>query len=416
MEQRDFAGKKLLVLGGDTNMYNVVKLAKQKGAYTIVTDWYDSIASPAKLIADEAWNVSWNDFDELFRRCSEIHIDGVITGFSEFIVDSMVRLCSSMKLPCYITKEQLELTRDKDAFKRYCQAHGVPTVKEWQQDDMSIVFPVIVKPVDRAGSIGINTAYNEEEYHLFLEQAIELSPSKHVIVEQFMGDSLKFDCYYEIIDSKVFYIGSSDTLMLSSDKGMETKQQGWFFPSSREEEFKKNYSPIVEKMIESMGFEFGYCTISFFYKDGIFYAFETGFRLSGEHSYDYQRCTQGNDYMTDMLYYHLGLPLPPRSTSRTDVMMLSYNLFVNEPIDETIASLDMGDVVSEQQIKTITAYVHKGSTIEKDVPKKIAMCNIVGSNTESISECIRLINKSISIKGSNGQLNLYSPLEELTLN
>jgi biotin carboxylase len=413
MEQKDFAGKKLLILGGDTNMYNVVKLAKQKGAYTIVTDWYDSISSPSKLIADEAWDVSWKDIDELSRRCKEIGIDGVITGFSEFIVDSMVQLCSALNLPCYINKEQLELTRDKDAFKKYCQAHGVHTVKEWDINDSNIEFPVIVKPVDRAGSIGINTAYNEEEYRAFLDIALELSPSNHIIVEQYMGGALKFDCYYEIVDHKVSFIGSSDTLMLSIDKGMETKQQGWLFPSSCEEHFKKEFSPTVEKMIESMGFDFGYCTISFFYKDGDFFAFEAGFRFSGEHSYDYQRCTQGNDYMIDMLHYHLGLPLPPRSTNRNNLMMLSYNLYVNTPNEDIIKYVDLGDLASQQSIKTITTYVHAGTQIKKSVPTKVAMCNIVDKDKELISKSISLINESVCIKGIGGKLELFSPKKEL---
>ena len=45
--------KKLLILGGNTLSCDIVNAAKRLGVYTIVTDWYDTDRSPAKLIADE---------------------------------------------------------------------------------------------------------------------------------------------------------------------------------------------------------------------------------------------------------------------------------------------------------------------------------------------------------------------------
>ena len=152
-----------------------------------------------------------------------------------------------------------------------------------------------------------------------------------------------------------------------------------------------------------------------FFKDGDFFAFEAGFRFSGEHSYDYQRCTQGNDYMIDMLHYHLGLPLPPRSTNRNNLMMLSYNLYVNTPNEDIIKYVDLGDLASQQSIKTITTYVHAGTQIKKNVPTKVAMCNIVDKDKELISKSISLINESVCIKGIGGKLELFSPKKELLL-
>ena len=61
-------GKKLLVLGGRTiGTKEIVLNAKRKGIYVIVTDYLPEEKSPAKLIADEAWNISTEDVDALFR-------------------------------------------------------------------------------------------------------------------------------------------------------------------------------------------------------------------------------------------------------------------------------------------------------------------------------------------------------------
>ena len=51
---------KLLVLGATYNEIVVIERAKAKGIYTIVTDNNtDYSKSPAKYVADEAWNISW---------------------------------------------------------------------------------------------------------------------------------------------------------------------------------------------------------------------------------------------------------------------------------------------------------------------------------------------------------------------
>ena len=57
----DLKGKKLLILGGASLSIDIVHAAREMGVYTIVTDWYDTKRSPAKLIADEYWN------EEIFK-------------------------------------------------------------------------------------------------------------------------------------------------------------------------------------------------------------------------------------------------------------------------------------------------------------------------------------------------------------
>ena len=56
-------GKKLLILVGGINLITLVQRAKELGIYTIVTDYYDTDRSPAKLVADEYWDISWDDID-----------------------------------------------------------------------------------------------------------------------------------------------------------------------------------------------------------------------------------------------------------------------------------------------------------------------------------------------------------------
>ena len=311
--------KKLLILGATHGEVNVSKFAKQLGYYVIVTDNHeDWIESPAKYIADEAWNISWSDIPELSVKCRENGVSGVLAGFSEFRVENMIKLSKELGLPCYINMDQLEITRDKDKFKKLCRKHQVPTVKEYQPDSTNITFPVIIKPTDRAGSIGINVAYNRDEYDKFLDLAYSLSPSKSVIVEDFIGDGVKFDCTYVIYKRQAFLVETCDTIMLSKEKGAETLQKAWSFPSKHEKEYIEKVDNNVKEMLNSLGMEYGVANISFFYRNHEFYVFETGFRLGGGHSYDYQRATGGIDYLEMLIKYSLNEQLSLSSSIAKD--------------------------------------------------------------------------------------------------
>jgi biotin carboxylase len=298
--------KKLLVLGANYIEIELVTEAKSLGIYTIVTDNRPNRAdSPAKQVADEAWDISWSDIDALEVKCREDHVDGVLAGFSEFRVDCMIWLCNRLGLPCGINADQLEVTRDKVKFKRLCEAYDIKTVPEYSYPKIPH-FPVIIKPVDRAGSIGINVAYNKEQCETFYQQALSLSPSKHVIVEDFINDGTKFDVYYFVKSGIPYLLGTSDTIMCKGSEGAEILQKAWTFPSIRENQYLDEFDAKVKRMLVGIGIKDCYATMSAFYWKGDFYFFEAGFRLSGELSNHYYKALSGINYDDVLIRYAIG--------------------------------------------------------------------------------------------------------------
>ena len=66
-----YEGKKMLVLGGKPiGSVELVKRAKELGAYVIVTDYLPIEQSPAKRIADECWDISTAEVNKLTDLCS----------------------------------------------------------------------------------------------------------------------------------------------------------------------------------------------------------------------------------------------------------------------------------------------------------------------------------------------------------
>ncbi len=72
--------KTVLILGGANQHVKVAQAAAELGFRTIVADYLPREDSPAKLIADEDYQVDINDIDTLAEICRAKHVDGVVAG------------------------------------------------------------------------------------------------------------------------------------------------------------------------------------------------------------------------------------------------------------------------------------------------------------------------------------------------
>ena len=299
----DIKGKKLLILGASIHEAALAHRAKELGVYTIVTDYYDPNRSPAKKVADAYWNISWSDLDALEAKCREEKIDGVTAGYSEFTVESMMKLCKRLNLPCYITEKQLEITRNKILFKEECRKNGVPVIKEYPTPEAVDSFPVIVKPVDRAGSIGISIASNSEELTHAYEYAMEMSVCKKVIIEDFITKGTKFDVLYAVVNGDITLICTADTINAKDNETEKVVQSAWMTPSKYHNLFLEQADSSLRKMMHSMGIIEGLIFFSGFADGESFAFFETGYRLSGGHLYRYG-VAKGMPDAQDIFIYH----------------------------------------------------------------------------------------------------------------
>jgi len=108
--------KKLLILGGNLFSVEIIKQAQSMGIFVVVTDYYED--SPGKKIADRSFMVSTTDVSAVVNLINEEHIDGMITGFMDSMLPYYQAICNKAHLPCYATKEQIEIATHKAKFKQ----------------------------------------------------------------------------------------------------------------------------------------------------------------------------------------------------------------------------------------------------------------------------------------------------------
>jgi len=299
-------GKKLLVLGGSSTSIDIVNAAQALGIYVIVTDYYDTTRSPAKLIADEYWNESINDYDKLSAFIKEKGVNGIITGFTDSYLMPYQHLCELSGLPCYATKEVFELTMDKARFKQLCRDNDVPVIPEYDlaNFDPSIIndkHKVIVKPVDNSGSRGVILCTNPEDFQKCLDYALSFSEKKQVVIERYMEmDSISIS--YTIQDGVVSLSTTDDRYVHKGASGSSVTQCG-IYPSKYTEAYIQKIDPKMKRMYERAGLKNGVVAVQFFTDGNEFYVMEMGHRLTGGQHYTYTMAENGISSLDQLVQF-----------------------------------------------------------------------------------------------------------------
>lgn len=205
-----------MLLGGIRYLIPVIEAAHKQGYYVITADYMpDNIAHK---YSDEFVNVSVIDKDSVLRIAEKKNIDGIMSFGVDPGVESAAFVQMKLGLPSFGPYESVQILQKKDRFRAFLLQHGfnVPESKGYSNIQDTILdkdkwhYPVIVKPVDSAGSKGVSKvcfAYQLEEA---ANRAFCYSISKKIIVEAFIekkGFSSDSDCFLE--NGKIRFVNFS---------------------------------------------------------------------------------------------------------------------------------------------------------------------------------------------------------------
>lgn len=410
---KPFENKKLLILGATPNEILVVKRAQELGAYVITTDYNtEHKLSPAKDVSDECWYISWSSIHELKKKCIESGVTGIIAGYSEIRVDNQIKLCKELGLPCYVNEEQLEITRDKILFKEKCRQYGVPVIKEYASIDDVESYPVIVKPTDRAGSIGVGIAYNRAELENAYRVAMEKSLFKRVIIEDYITDAMEMDAHYIVLDGKIRLL-TTDDIVAAADNVKDGKvvQSVWMYPSKYNEEFLTSVDKPLRDMIRGIGVQNGTIFFSGFVNNkGEFKFFECGFRLWGEQEFEYDLKTVGVNYLDNYIYHAFNgntQGIVFNENSNQNLKGVSLNLYVSGgTITKLQGILDL-EKNKDCFLCLVDSYIGQKCTFENAILTKAGIVGFASEDPEKLKKDIDGAYESIVIEDESGNNMIY---------
>lgn len=306
---RKFEGKKLLILGGNPETVPLVEIANGMGIKTIVASGRPTDA--AKKVAWKSSDVDGMDVPGLINLAREEKVDGVLVGVADILVPAYCKVCDALNLPCYASQKIVDVFAFKDSFKATCERYGIHGIPEFYLDanmnpeDVSkIKFPVMVKPVDNGGGVGMTVCYNEEELKLGVEKALECSNKKRFIVEKYMQCE-DMGMYYTFKDGVCSASCIYDRYTTDEQPGLSRVCLGGTYPSKHLKEYFARMHDNACRMFKDMGIKNGVLMLSAFYEDGEFYVYDTGFRLQGEAPHLLMKAIHGFDQREMLINFAL---------------------------------------------------------------------------------------------------------------
>ena len=209
--------KKLMLLGGLRYLLPVIEEAHKLGVYVITADYLpDNIAHK---YSDEYCNVSIIDKEAVLKKAQELKIDGILSHAVDPGVVSCAYVAEKMGLPFQCSYKAACILQDKHLFRQFLSEHGFncPTAKGYNnvEDALKDVdyfnWPVIVKPVDSAGSKGVTKVEDRSKLKDAIEFALSESHNGYFIIEDFL-EKVGFSAGSEsfVVNGKLLYNGFYD--------------------------------------------------------------------------------------------------------------------------------------------------------------------------------------------------------------
>ena len=315
MYNNNLRGKKLLILAGNpVGTSDILSYAKANGVYTIVTDYLPKEKSLGKQLADEYWDISTADIEELKKRVIENKIDGVFAGISEFNMLKAMELCQYFGFPYYCSREQWDLIENKESFRKLCKEHKVPCPKTYftgsnVSEDVieNIIYPVIVKPVDSSSSIGISICGDRNSLYDAIPEALNNSEEGRIIIEEYF-EGEEFTAHYTIINGRISLSSLDNRVPVAVHSGKVTSiPVARVYPSSFINEYLDGVNDNMIGLCKSLNLNTGVIFVQGLYnqKKNTFSIFEAGLRCAGEASYRIIDRVNGNNFMNIFVDYAL---------------------------------------------------------------------------------------------------------------
>lgn len=278
--------KKLIILGGNPETAILVDIAISMGIYTIVVD--PNPDAPAKKNASETYDIDGFEVDKIVQLAKDLKVDAVLVGVADILVKPYGEICEKLNMPTYANKEAIEAFCSKDGFKRYCEKFEIQDIPGTYLDNNSsiekpddIEYPLMIKPVDNGGGVGMKICRDDNDFKESVKTALKFSKKGVVLVEKYM----------ECDDMAVYYTFRNGIPYLSATYDrITTKIQGDFspvgigaiYPSKNTDLFVQKIHPKLSDFFKKLKIQNGILNLQFFVENGIFYAYDPGFRLQGE--------------------------------------------------------------------------------------------------------------------------------------
>ena len=313
--------KKLLMLGGSMQQIPAIQMAKELGYYVVTCDYLPE--NPGHAYADEYYNVSTTDLDGVLALAQKLNIDGIVAYASDPAAPTAAYVAEKMGLVGNSYESAVRANNKylmRESFSKAdvpCPKYMVatpntlntPAVLDGLRD---FQYPIIIKPSDRSGSLGVSKICTPGEYYPAIKQAMDVSFRHEAMIEEFIEGreiSVEFISYR----GHHYPLQITDKVTTGAPHFVELEHHQ---PSSLSKEMYVTIYSITENALNALGITNGASHSEYkITPKGRIAIMEIGARMGGDFiGSDLVRLSTGYDFLKGVIEVALGIFKKPNIT------------------------------------------------------------------------------------------------------
>ena len=187
------SGRTLMLLGGSAYLLPVIQAARSLGCKVVTCDNVPD--NYAHRHSDAYVNASVVNREAVLEAARRWNIAGIMSFATDPGVVAAAYAAEQLGLACIAPLRSIETLQDKARFRRFLRENGFPAPRSFaceSADEALALYdagwgPVVVKPVDSAGTKGVRCAEGSSSLRSAVETALAHSRCGRSIVEEKLG-------------------------------------------------------------------------------------------------------------------------------------------------------------------------------------------------------------------------------------
>lgn len=350
----------VLVMGGRKIHYELIKKLNARGYHTVLIDYLDN--PMAKSVAHEHVQESILDTEKVLAIAKQYRPKFIANLGVDRAVVPCAFICEKLGLPNFVGYEQSIRVTDKTVMKRVFKENGIKTSPFYvvgsigEVHDLHLNFPVVVKPADASGSIGVQKVASEDALVESLPKIFEISRTGKVVVEEFCDDlEVSIDCFVQNDKIDVLLVRQKLKRWLAEGLAYPT---GSIILSEYPCHSEENIKAMARKIVDVFGLRnTPFFLQAFIDRKGELSMIEFGVRIGGGMSYQIIKSTTGFDIMDAALDCYEG-KLAKISYSKPSSVYSTNYMFTRPGVFDRIVGYE--DLVAERVIDKFSVLATKG--------------------------------------------------------
>lgn len=281
----DLKKKSILMLGAGFEQVAAIKEAKNLNYNVIACD-----ANPNAtgfIFSDIASTCDIRNISVLIETAKKWYVSGVFSHAVE-IPHVIAQVAAELRLPG-LSPETASLCTHKDERLAALKAAGIPVADFVSVSDRECLidvarefgFPLVIKPVDNAGSRGVQRVDRAEDLLASYDEAMRYTDNPTVLLERYLcGPQISTEAL--VHQGKIHHFAFADRNYANEEfYAPYFIEDGINFPSNLPKALQADVLDLVERTIKQLGIDFGAAKGDIIVHEGVPHIIEMASRTSG---------------------------------------------------------------------------------------------------------------------------------------